>query len=218
MSILLLGAGKQQAFDRWIRADLNLVEQLKTSVVPLQSQPSCLLDYWSYTAISAVALIFSYVLSRMIPATPGFSNQTWMILLVTLFALFASNVALLKRVALGWSGKAYFLLFLVLASVGAKGNLKEFTSAPLFIGLGFFVVLIHAVFLLVAARWLRTPLGLVAVASQANIGGPVSAPIVGAAYSPSLASVGVLLGIFGNVIGTFAGLLCAILCRWVVGG
>jgi uncharacterized membrane protein len=68
---------------------------------------------------------------------------------------------------------------------------------------------------LIASRLTRTPLCLLATASQANIGGPASTPVVAAIYEPALAPVGLLLGVFGNVIGTYCGLLCAPLCRWV---
>ena len=61
----------------------------------------------------------------------------------------------------------------------------------------------------------RIPLCLAATASQANIGGPASAPIVAAAYEPALAPVGLLLGILGNVIGTYLGLITSQLCKWV---
>ncbi|HUU47114.1 MAG TPA: DUF819 family protein [Acidobacteriota bacterium] len=54
-----------------------------------------------------------------------------------------------------------------------------------------------------------------ATGSQANIGGVVSAPIVAAVYQPSLAPVGLLLGVFGNIIGLYAGLLCATLLQMV---
>jgi len=54
-----------------------------------------------------------------------------------------------------------------------------------------------------------------AVGSQANIGGAVSAPIVAGAFHPALAPVGALMGVVGYVIGTGAGLLCAFLLRWV---
>jgi uncharacterized membrane protein len=54
---------------------------------------------------------------------------------------------------------------------------------------------------------------LVAVASQANIGGVASAPIVAAIYEPGLASVGLLLAILGNIIGTYLGILTGQLCH-----
>ncbi|MFA5296984.1 MAG: DUF819 family protein, partial [Lutibacter sp.] len=54
-----------------------------------------------------------------------------------------------------------------------------------------------------------------AVGSQANIGGAASAPVVAAAFHPSLASVGVLLAVFGYAIGTYGAILTAELMRIV---
>ncbi|HID74807.1 MAG TPA: DUF819 family protein, partial [Planctomycetaceae bacterium] len=36
-----------------------------------------------------------------------------------------------------------------------------------------------------------------------------------AAFHPSLAPVGALMGVAGYVLGTYCGLLCAFLLRWV---
>ena len=47
---------------------------------------------------------------------------------------------------------------------------------------------------------------MVSTASVANIGGPASAPIIAVAYNPNYAGIGVLMGIFGQAIGNFAGL------------
>jgi uncharacterized membrane protein len=55
------------------------------------------------------------------------------------------------------------------------------------------------------------------VGSQANIGGAASAPIVAAAFHPALAPVGVLLAVGGYVLGTYGGLLCALLLQLVHG-
>jgi len=76
-------------------------------------------------------------------------------------------------------------------------------------------VAVHAVVLLAGARLLRAPLFLVAAASQANIGGVASAPLVAEVYHPGLASVGLLLAILGNIVGTWLGIVCAQLCRMV---
>ncbi len=54
-------------------------------------------------------------------------------------------------------------------------------------------MLIHIVFMLVAAKIIKAPLFFVKVGSQANIGGIATAPAVAAAFHPSLAPVGVLL-------------------------
>ena len=46
---------------------------------------------------------------------------------------------------------------------------------------------------------------------MANVGGAASAPIVASAFHPSLATVGVLLAVFGYAIGTIAAIGCTIL-------
>jgi uncharacterized membrane protein len=64
--------------------------------------------------------------------------------------------------------------------------------------------------------WLiRAPYFFLAVGSKANIGGAASAPVVAAAFHPSLAPVGVLLAVLGYGIGTYGAWLCAILMKAV---
>ena len=58
---------------------------------------------------------------------------------------------------------------------------------------------------------------LIATSSQANIGGVVSAPIVATVYKKSLAPVGLLMGVMGNIIGIYAGLFTAWLLSLVSG-
>ena len=50
------------------------------------------------------------------------------------------------------------------------------------------------------------------ITSQANVGGAASAPVVAAAFHPSLATVGVLLAVFGYVVGTYG----AMICTWLM--
>jgi len=47
-----------------------------------------------------------------------------------------------------------------------------------------------------------------------NVGGAASAPVVAAAFHPSLATVGVLLAVFGYVVGTYGAMLCTYLMEY----
>ena len=68
-------------------------------------------------------------------------------------------------------------------------------------------------------RLLRAPLFLGATASMANIGGTASAPVVAAAFHPSLAPVGLVMAILGSVIGTpVALLIIGKMCAAISGG
>ena len=58
----------------------------------------------------------------------------------------------------------------------------------------------------------------IAVGSKANIGGAASAPVVAAAFHPSLAPVGVLLAVVGYALGTYGAYLCALIMQAVAPG
>ena len=81
---------------------------------------------------------------------------------------------------------------------------------------GYFVVgalwmLVHVGVLLFVAKLIKAPFFFVAVGSQANVGGAASAPVVAAAFHPSLAPVGVLLAVLGYTLGTLGAYLSGIL-------
>ena len=79
------------------------------------------------------------------------------------------------------------------------------------IAIGVVWMSIHALLLIIIAKLIRAPYFFLAVGSQANVGGAASAPIVASAFHPSLASVGVILAVFGYAIGTIAAIACTIL-------
>ena len=96
-------------------------------------------------------------------------------------------------------------------------NFRHMGKAPELVLIGFVWMAVHVVVLLTVAKLVKAPIYLVAVGSQANIGGAASAPVVASAFHPSLAPVGVLLAVAGYVLGTYAGLLCMVLLRLVAG-
>ena len=83
---------------------------------------------------------------------------------------------------------------------------------PAFLILGVVTLTVHGLLLVLGARLWRLPLFLVATASQACVGGVVSAPMVAAVYRPALSAVGLLLALLGNVAGTYLGIVAAQLC------
>ena len=55
---------------------------------------------------------------------------------------------------------------------------------------------------------------LTIAADMTQVGGAASAPVVAAAFHPSLATVGVLLAVFGYVVGTYGAMLCTYLMEY----
>ena len=213
MGLLILLEGFQKKYDRWNGSDLRVVEELarKTAGADASAHNFSFL----YLPLMLAVAFGGAWLSNGMAGIVGNGSFAWTIIFASTFGILLSFTSLRKLEAHGASRIGYLFLFLVLTSIGARASLSGIFSAPLLIVAGVVLVLIHAVFLLIVSRVARIPLCLVATASQANIGGPASAPIVAAAYEPALAPVGLLLGILGNVVGTYLGLVTSMFCKWV---
>jgi len=142
---------------------------------------------------------------------------TWTIILVTAVAAALSFTPLRGLEKAGASRLGYIGIYIVLASIGARANMRAVLDTPFFFAAGVLWILIHAGFLVVAARLLRAPSFLFATASMANVGGTSTGPITASVYQSALAPVGLLLAVFGMLIGTYAALICAQLCAMVAG-
>ncbi len=139
----------------------------------------------------------------------------WTVILVSIVGLAFSFTPLAKLEKQGASHLGNLFLYLLLATIGAKADLKAITEAPLFLAVGVVWIAVHATVLFSVGRWLKAPMFLIATSSQANIGGVVSAPIVAAVYQKGMAPVGLLMGVMGNILGLYFGFLTAQLMEWV---
>ncbi len=219
MGILIALAVFQDRYDRWNKSRTEVMEELNRKVAALPQERSRSLKIGSTVLIFAFALagtFFSLQAAQQLPEIPNIvSTYTWTILIASTLGTLLSLTGIKRLETFGASKIGYVLLYFVLTSIGVRADLTAVASAPLFIVAGFVWVLIHAGFLFATSRITKAPMFLMAAASQANIGGPASAPIVAAIYQPSLAAVGLLLAIIGNVMGTYLGILTSQLCRLV---
>ncbi len=110
-----------------------------------------------------------------------------------------------------------FFFYFLFSAIGLKMNIFHLGGQWEFVIICVVWLMIHFLFLIIAARLLKASFFFVAVGSQANIGGPATASMVASAFNPHLASMGVLLGVLSNVIGNYCGLVAGVLYRWVVG-
>ena len=81
-------------------------------------------------------------------------------------------------------------------------DFMQLADRPLLLLLGAVWMAVHVLVLWGAARIVKAPLFYFAIGSQGNIGAAASAPVVAAAFHPTLAPVGVLLGTVGYATGT----------------
>lgn len=217
--ILMFFAGKYMIIDEKLGADNSAIEDLKNRVVQFQEKTA------KVTTTSEVMLMFSlafcgsylcYELSFLMPEIGDgeiISHGTWKYILVTAFAVGLSFTKLRNLDGAGASKIGTLLLYILIGVIGAGADLLEVLRHPYLFAMGLTWIGFHAITMLIVMKLIKAPLFFMAVGSQANVGGAASAPIVASAFHPSLATVGVMLGIAGYVLGTYAAVLCAQLLR-----
>lgn len=219
MGLLIALSAYQNTFDRWNKSDSRLLDDLAGRAAINAATDK---NRWTFAGIILIAMLaigssFAAVcVSGYLPTVKnGINTTAWAVILATLFGIILSFTPARKLEARGSNTLGFFLLYFVLASIGAKASLTHIQSVPILLLAGITWIAIHALFLLIAARLLKAPMALVAAASQAAIGGPASAPVVAGIYRPELAPVGLLLAVLGNISGTFLGLCVSRLCYLV---
>lgn len=217
MGTLIAMVGLQPVFDRWLRADRAVLDRLGERAAEHLASVGGRRTAAGVAITLAVAFTGSgaaQLLARQLPQVRDvISTYTWTIMIVSLLGMLLSFSPVRTLERSGATRTGYDLLYFVLTAIGAKASVTDIRSALVLIAAGLVIIAVHAAFLLLGARLLRAPMFLVAAASQANIGGVASAPVVAEVYHPGLASVGLLLAILGNIVGTWLGIACGQLCR-----
>ncbi|MGB1369967.1 MAG: DUF819 domain-containing protein [Flavobacteriaceae bacterium] len=232
MAFLLIGIGKRKRINQWLKADTTAIEELKEKVSSftesVKRNPS-LTDLMIMVGIAFGSVGFAHFCAgQLAPFFKNFvasmgsettrniftflgSSFFWMISISTLIAIGLSFTKAKNYEGAGASKFGSVFIYILVASIGMKMDLTMIFDNSGLIAIGIVWMSIHAILLILVAKLIRAPYFFLAVGSQANVGGAASAPIVASAFHPSLATVGVLLAVFGYAIGTIAAIGCTIL-------
>ncbi|MFK5878988.1 MAG: DUF819 family protein [Flavobacteriaceae bacterium] len=236
MAILLIGIGKKDRINKWLKADTSAIEKLKEKVskfsADVERNPT-LTDYIIMLAIGFGTVSFAHLAAGILSPffkeiVGGIVNLTvrnsltflgssffWMISISTIIAIILSFTKARNFEGAGASKLGSVFIYILVATIGMKMDLTQIFDNMSLVIIGIVWMTIHAILMIVIAKLIRAPYFFLAVGSQANVGGAASAPIVAAAFHPSLATVGVLLAVFGYAVGTLGAIFCAELMRIV---
>ena len=219
MGIVILISGHQKSIDKWNDADTRIIDDLNIKMSTEDSKrPTSFNDLLTIVVVSLFLGLFSLELGKLIPDLGKVvTSFGWTIILVSLIGVSLSFTRLSDLNNAGASHVGNLFLYILLGTIGAKANITQIGDLPYYIAVGILWIFIHAIILFFGGRLLKAPMFLIATSSQANIGGVVSAPIIATVYKKSLAPVGLLMGVIGNIIGIYAGLFTAWLLS-LVGG
>ncbi len=228
MAVLLWMAANHERLDRRLKADTTAITALSEQMERLRLEHEripALADLMIMLALAFGATGLSHALAA--PLAGAFtgvewaerlslaSEFFWIVVLATTFGLLLSFTRARQLEGAGASRLGTAFLYVLIATVGMQMNIGAVLTSPVLFGIGFTWIAFHAVVMLVVARLIKAPTFFLAVGSQANIGGAASAPVVAAAFHPSLAPVGVLLAVLGYALGTYGGWLSGQLMRLV---
>ena len=219
MGVVIFISGHQDTIDRWNNADTSIIKQLNIQMDTSENKrPTSFNDLLTIVAVGLVGGYLSLKIGVWLPDVGSIlTSFGWTIIVVSAIGILLSFTRLSDLENAGASHVGNIFLYILLGTIGAKANIMQVTDLPIYIIVGIVWILFHAIILFIGGRLLKAPMFLIATSSQANIGGVVSAPIVATVYKKSLAPVGLLMGVMGNVIGIYAGLITAWLLS-VVGG
>jgi uncharacterized membrane protein len=141
------------------------------------------------------------------------SSFFWMITITTIIGVLLSFTKAKSYEGAGASKFGSVFIYILVASIGMKMDLTLIFDNLWLIVIGLVWMAVHAGLMIFIAKMIRAPYFFLAVGSQANVGGAASAPIVASAFHPSLATVGVLLAVFGYAVGTVGAILCTVLMQ-----
>ncbi|MDX8340955.1 DUF819 family protein [Draconibacterium sp. IB214405] len=229
MAILLIGVGKSKQIDKYFKADASSVTHLKDKMHEFSQKIARIPSTTDLMVIAAIGLGvtgFAHLVADWIapfievhaPALRKFSLTSkffWLIILSTTIGIGLSFTKLRNYEGAGASKLGTVFIYILVATIGMKMDVsKIFDNLGLF-AVGGIWMIIHVVLLLIVGKLIKAPYFFLAVGSKANIGGAASAPVVAAAFHPSLAPVGVLLAVLGYAFGTYGAWLCGLIMQTV---
>jgi uncharacterized membrane protein len=230
MAILLLGIGRKVKIDKWLKADNSSIEELKIKVSEHTAKIAritslndfIMMLFFAFVGVGLAHFMGNHFAEFLEASFEVIRNKEkilsslgskflWMVVFATAFGIALSFSKVKNYEGAGASKIGGMFIYILVATIGMKMDLGRVLENPGLIAIGLIWISIHAGLLILVAKLIKAPYFFLAVGSQANVGGAASAPVVAAEFHPSLTSVGILLAVFGYVVGTGGAYLCAIL-------
>lgn len=229
MALLLFAAGKNIEINKFLKAEDQSVTDIKVKIESYQSsimKVPRMEDIIKILAvgfgITGIAHFGADVIAPWITMNaPQLSTLSltsgffWIIIIATTLGMLLSFTKVRNLEGVGSSRLASVFLYVLIASIGMQMNIMAIFKNPGLLIVGLIWMSVHALVLILVAKLTKTPFFFLAVGSMANVGGPASAPVVASAFHPSLAPIGVLLAVFGYVIGTYGAYISGLMMQAV---
>ena len=224
-------AGRAEKIDARSGADTAAIDDMKRRIADYQAKNSRIPTLTDLMVIVGVGLgivgaahAIGGVASAWCAENISFAKQAsldstfvWVVMLSTFAGLALSFTRARDLESVGASKVGTLFLYFLIACIGMQMDLLSLGDRPMLFLLGVIWMATHVLLLYVVGRLLKAPMFFLAIGSQGNVGAAASAPVVAAAFHPSLAPVGVLLGTVGYATGTVLAYITGLVLKWMAG-
>ena len=215
MATLLFIANRSAQIDARSGADTRAIDEMKARIEAYDAQNAripTLNDLMIIIAVAFGLVGLAHAVSNPLAAwfarydwASRFSLDSsfvWVVLISTLAGLLLSFTRARRLESAGASKIGTVFLYFLIACIGMQMDFLKLADRPELLAIGVIWMSVHVLVIWGAARLVRAPMFYVGVGSMGNVGAAASAPVIAAAFHPSLAPVGVLLGTVGYATGT----------------
>ena len=216
MATLLFLANRSQQIDARSGADTRALDEMQQRIsayeaanarIPTLSDLMVIIG-WAFGIVGlahAIAQPASAWFKANAPWSAQFSLDApfvWIVVLSTLGGLLLSFTRVRRLENAGASKVGTVFLYFLIACIGMQMDFLKLANRPELVLIGLLWMSIHVAVIWYAAKLVKAPLFYFGVGSMGNVGAAASAPVIAAAFHPTLAPVGVLLGTVGYATGT----------------
>ncbi|NLC60551.1 MAG: DUF819 family protein, partial [Gammaproteobacteria bacterium] len=206
LATLLFLANRAEQIDRRSGADTSAIDEMRERIAAYEAAnariPS-LTDLMVIVGLAFGIVALAHAVSNPIAgwfsANMAWASRfsldssfVWIVVLSTLAGLGLSFTRVRQLENAGASRVGTVCLYFLIACIGMQMDFFRLAERPELLVIGALWMAVHVLVIWGAARLVKAPLLYFAVGSQGNIGAAASAPVVAAAFHPTLAPVGVL--------------------------
>jgi len=230
MATLLFLANRSAQIDARSGADTAAIDEMKSRIAAHEAANARIPTLNDLMIIVAVAFGFVGLAHAIgtplatwfsqFPWASRFSLDSafvWVVLISTLAGLLLSFTRARKLEDAGAAKIGTVFLYFLIACIGMQMDFMKLFDRLELIAIGGIWMLVHVVVIWGAAKLVKAPMFYIGVGSMGNVGAAASAPVVAAAFHPTLAPVGVLLGTVGYATGTLIAYLVGQILRVMAG-
>jgi len=230
MATLLFVANRSAQLDARSGADTAAIDEMKSRIAAYEAANARIPTLNDLMIIVAVAFGFvglAHAIANPLSAWFGQfewaarfsldSSFVWVVLISTLAGLILSFTRARRLEDAGAARIGSVFLYFLIACIGMQMDFMRLFDRLELIAIGGIWMLVHVLVIWGAARLVKAPMFYIGVGSMGNVGAAASAPVVAAAFHPTLAPVGVLLGTVGYATGTLIAYLVGQILRVMAG-